>query len=159
AHDGLSSCELDLRIKTLCEGEITLAREAASEIGQPERLVHLGVSATRHVERQAFRRLLQDIDLKGAVLAPQVERPREALERLIYEHTSELGPPFAGELLNHAGDDLKGSLPTDLGRKRPHERPHDSRLDLALLQQRKPDCFLIHRYRLRSHPWDDGTCP
>src|SRR5262249_21639192 len=119
-------------------------REAATQIGEPEGLVHFGVAAAGHVKRELGRRLFEYVNFERAVFAPAVEGLGESLERFITEELRQLTAPLSSQFADQTANDFERALFTYLGSERPYERPHDTCLDFALLDQRQCRSSAFH---------------
>ena len=133
-HDRLRALELNGGVESLRQSIVTLARQAAAEVGQPQSVIHFGIAASRHIERQLFRRLLEDVDLERTVFAPACEGPCKRLEGLLAQCREPARLRSGGRARESPGQRFPGSLLADLGGECPEQRAHDFRLDLALLE-------------------------
>src|SRR5437773_4159803 len=75
-HDGLRARELHIGAKSVGDSEVGGADQQESEFGLAERLVKLGVAASRHIERESIVRLLADAVVERLALRVGLERRR-----------------------------------------------------------------------------------
>ena len=77
-HDRLRAREPDVGTKPFRGREIGGADQEEAELRFAQRLVELGIGASRHVEREGVRRLLDDVIGERVVAGIGLERRRDA---------------------------------------------------------------------------------
>ncbi len=117
-HDGLSSGQSDLRIETLHEREIALARQARSQICQTQRAIHFGVAAARHVERELRGRLLEDCDLERRRFRSSGRAPPRRLPVSAFPATGQARRHFGGLCRGSASVESRACAPARSRRQR-----------------------------------------
>jgi len=130
-HDGLGARERDVRVETLDEGEVPVAREQRADLGDAEAPVHLRIAAARDVERQALGRRLERVHLIRVALLPVLERGGEATEIVAAHLAGELAALLARHLDDDVASDGENALLAEFGAEALEHRHQDPCLDLA----------------------------
>ena len=81
-HDGLRAREPDVVAEAVRDREVGGADQEEAELRLAQRLVELGIAASRDVEREGVRRLLDDVIFERVVAGIGLERRGDELAEI-----------------------------------------------------------------------------